>query len=191
MNDRLYCYEGSDVLINKLDIHDAETLAVAERKLTSLRILELMRHPAEGRFDLSRLCSIHQYIFQDVYEWAGKMRDVDIAKGNLFCKAEYLDMESRRIFKELNSEKALRQMSMQTRNETLAYYFSEINALHPFREGNGRTQREFIRQLTLSEGYIIEFYRITEDEMLYASKESFLCNYRPMEDLFQRCLRSL
>lgn len=191
MNDRIYCYEGTDVLINKLGIQDADILATAERKLTGLRILELMRNPVEGGFDLQHLCDIHHYIFQDLYAWAGRLRDVDIAKGNLFCKAEYLDTECSRIFSALSRERHLGVGTTQKAVKTLAYYFSEINALHPFREGNGRTQREFIRQLSLSEGYIIEFYKITEEEMLDASRESFLCNYGPMEDLFSRCLRAI
>lgn len=189
MNDRIYCYEGSDVLINKLGIHDAETLATAERKLTGLRLLELMQNPVEGDFDLRHLCSIHRHIFQDLYAWAGRLRDVDIAKGNLFCRAEYLDTECKRVFSALNRVMPLGRMSIQETIKTLAYYFSEINALHPFREGNGRTQREFIRELALSESYILEFSRISEEEMLHASRESFLCNYGPMEDLFSRCLR--
>lgn len=191
MNDRIYCYGGTDVLINKLGIHDAETLAAAEKKLTGLRILELMQNPIEGIFDLQHLCDIHRHIFQDLYAWAGRLRDVDIAKGNLFCKAEYLDTECSRIFSALSRERLFGVGTTQKAVKILAYYFSEINALHPFREGNGRTQREFIRELALSEGYIVEFYRITEEEMLDASRESFLCNYGPMEDLFRRCIRAI
>jgi cell filamentation protein len=70
----------------------------------------------------------------------------------------------------------------------LAYYFAEINALHPFREGNGRTQREFIRELALSAGYTIHFANITEEEMLKASIDSFMCDYRKMEELFCKCI---
>ena len=178
MDDRIYCYEGSDVLINKLGIHDAGTLAAAERKLTGLRLLELMRQPVQGDFDLQHLCCIHRHIFQDLYAWAGSLRDVDIAKGTLFCKAEYLDAESARIFNALGRERTSGRMPPETAVKTCAYYFSEINALHPFREGNGRAQREFIRELALTEGYIIEFYRVTEEEMLYASRESFLWQLR-------------
>lgn len=128
INDRIYCYEGSDVLINKLGIHDAGILAAAE------------------------------------------------------C---------RRIFSALRRERQLGMAFTQTAVKTLAYFFSEINALHPFREGNGRAQREFIRELALSEGYIIEFYMITEGEMLHASRESFLSNYGLMENLFGRCIRDV
>lgn len=136
MNDRIYCYGGTDVLINKLGIHDAETLAAAEKKLTGLRILELMQNPIEGIFDLQHLCDIHRHIFQDLYAWAGRLRDVDIAKGNLFCKAEYLDTECSRIFSALSRERLFGVGTTQKAVKILAYYFSEINALHPFRDGN-------------------------------------------------------
>ncbi|WP_330611596.1 Fic family protein [Anaeromicropila herbilytica] len=74
-------------------------------------------------------------------------------------------------------------------NYKLAYYFSEINALHPFREGNGRCQREFIRSLALNNGYIINFANSSAEEMIRASQESFLCDYKVMEALLRRCIR--
>lgn len=120
--------------------------------------MELVDKPIQGKFDLKHLQSIHKYIFQDVYEWAGKIRKVDIAKG--------------------------KEMSVR-----LAYYFSEINALHPFREGNGRCQREFIRTLALHARYVINFANVGREEMLKASEDSFLCDYRRMEQLFFQCIR--
>lgn len=70
----------------------------------------------------------------------------------------------------------------------LAYYFSEINALHPFREGNGRSQREFIRSLALKNGYLLYFDRVSGEEMISASQKSFLCNYSEMEKIFSKCI---
>ena len=72
---------------------------------------------------------------------------------------------------------------------TVAYYFSEINALHPFREGNGRSQREFIRSLALKNGYLIYFDRVSEEEMLLASQKSFLCDYEDMEKIIAKCIK--
>ena len=85
MSDTIYCYPDSDVLINKLDIRELDKLHTFERKLTMLRLLELMDKPISGKFDFKHLQAIHRYIFQDVYDWAGKVRTVDIAKGNMFC----------------------------------------------------------------------------------------------------------
>ena len=90
MSDTIYCYPDSDVLINKLDIRELDKLHTFERKLTMLRLLELMDKPISGKFDFKHLQAIHRYIFQDVYDWAGKVRTVDIAKGNMFCNVRLL-----------------------------------------------------------------------------------------------------
>jgi cell filamentation protein len=187
--DRVYCYPNSNVLINKLDITDAEKLHDIERKLTSLRILELIEQPIKGRFDFEQLKKIHEYIFQDIYEWAGKVRTVDIAKGNMFCKVQFIQNQADELFGKLKRENYLRDIDRDKIPKKFAYYFAEINALHPFREGNGRTQREFIRELAINAGYTVHFCDISEEEMLEASKDSFMCNYEKLEEIFSRCMR--
>jgi len=189
MADKVYCYPDSDVLVNKLDIREQDKLRVFERKLTMLRIMELLDKPIKGNFDFKHLQKIHEFIFQDVYEWAGKVRKVDIAKGNMFCNVKFIDSQAEEIFGNLKKENYLEGLSEMDFIKRLAYYFSEINALHPFREGNGRSQREFIRSLAIKNGYIITFSDIPEDEMIKASQDSFLCEYDSMERLFQKCVR--
>lgn len=188
MSDKIYCYPDSDVLINKLNIHDAEKLMEAERKLTMLRLIDLLDKPAAGKFDFKHLQNIHKYIFQDVYPWAGKIRTVDIAKSNMFCKVQFIEMQANEIFGKLQNDCYLEKLSKDKFAKKAAYYFSEINALHPFREGNGRTQREFIRQLACSSGYILHFATISEKEMVEASIDSFVCNYEKMEALFTKII---
>lgn len=189
MPDELYCYPGSNVLKNKMGIRDMEQLHEMERKLTMLRILELLDKPVRGTFDLKHLQAVHAYIFQDVYDWAGELRKVDIAKGNMFCNAMFLSGQAEEIFGKLKAENYLHGLEEDGFAIRLAYYFSEINALHPFREGNGWSQREFIRCLTLHNGYVINFVNADKDEMLEASRESFLCEYGAMERLFRKCLK--
>ena len=189
MADELYCYPGSIVLKNKMGVRDMEQLHETERKLTMLRILELLDKPVRGAFDLKHLQAIHAYIFQDVYDWAGELRKVDIAKGNMFCNAMFLFGQAEEIFGKLKAENYLHGLEEDGFAIRLAYYFSEINALHPFREGNGRSQREFIRCLALHNGYVINFVNADKDEMLEASRESFLCEYGAMERLFRKCLK--
>lgn len=87
MSDTVYCYPETDVLINKLNIHNSERLRDAERDITSRRLLQLYQRPIKGNFDYAHLKKIHRFIFQDIYAWAGKERIVDIAKSRLFCKA--------------------------------------------------------------------------------------------------------
>ena len=191
MSDSKYCYPDSDVLVNKLDIRDLEKLQLAERKLTMLRLFELLDKPINGKFDFKHLQAIHKYIFQDIYDWAGKVRTVDIAKGNMFCNVKFIESQADEIFSKLKKENYLAGLDENAFVKRLAYYFSEINALHPFREGNGRSQREFIRSLALKNGYLIHFDRITKDEMLLASQKSFLCDYTLMEALFAKCLQKI
>ncbi|MCM1127947.1 MAG: Fic family protein [Lachnospiraceae bacterium] len=189
MPDELYCYPDSNVLKNKIGIRDLERFHEMERKLTMLRILELLDKPVRGAFDLKHLQAIHAYIFQDVYDWAGKLRKVDIAKGNMFCNAVFLSEQAEEIFGKLKAEDYLHGLDKDNFVVRLAYYFSEINALHPFRDGNGRSQREFIRCLALHNGYVISFANASRVEMLEASRKSFLCEYGAMERLFEKCLR--
>lgn len=188
MSDKMYCYPDSDVLVNKLGIRDSERLRLFERRLTMLRIAELIEHPIKGGFDLKHLQNIHKYIFQDLYEWAGNIRVINIAKGNMFCDAKYIEEQAEALFQQLESEAYLNGLGKKQISKRLAYYFSEINAIHPFREGNGRTQREFVRTLALNCGYILHFNKISRAEMLLASQKSFLCDYSDMERLFEKCL---
>ena len=191
MDDLLYCYPGSDVLKNKLGIQNQEKLREVERKLTALRISDLIRKPIKGSFDLAHLCMIHFYIFQDLYAWAGELRKVDISKGNMFCRVMYLPSQADVVFGAIRRENRLKDLDRKTFVNRMAYHFSELNALHPFREGNGRSQREFIRELALYNGYAIDFTKAERDEMFNASVDSFLCKYDKMETLFDKCLRKL
>jgi len=191
MGDTIYCYPDSNVLKNKLGIIDQEKLKEFERKLTALRISDLIRKPIRGNFDLRHLCVIHYYIFQDLYTWAGSLRKVDIAKGNMFCNVMFLNDQADAIFGAIRKDNYLEGFSHDAFVIRLAFHFSEINALHPFREGNGRTQREFIRELALFNHYAIDFSKSSEKEMLDASVDSFLCQYGKMEALFDKCLRKI
>lgn len=189
MSDRIYCYPDSDVLKNKMGVRDSEQLSQLERQLTMLRLLELIDKPIRGKFDLKHLQAIHKYIFQDIYEWAGEIRKVDIAKGNMFCNVRFLSGQAAEIFGKLKEEDYLQGLEEEDFTRRLAYYFSEINALHPFREGNGRSQREFIRCLALYNGYVVNFANASKEEMMKASEDSFLCDYRAMEQLFKKYIR--
>lgn len=190
MPDAKYCYQNTDVLINKLNIKDSNKLMKFERKLTMLRLDELFQNPVRGDFDLKHLQNIHKFIFQDLYSWAGEIRVVDIAKGNMFCNALFIEEQANLIFSNLKKENYLTGLTQEAFIKRLAYYFAEINALHPFREGNGRTQREFIRLLGLKNNYFIRFSSVSRDEMISASKKSFLLDYTEMEEIFKKCVES-
>lgn len=186
-----YCYPNSRTLKNKLNIHDFDRLWEAERRLSKYREVELLNSGINGRFNFEHLKRIHEYLFQDIYDWAGEVRTVDIAKGNLFCRCFAIESEAERIFTELKQEKYLQNLKAGDFAKRLAYYLAEINALHPFREGNGRTQRELIRQLAYQNGYFLSYAGIKSEEMMEVSKASFKLDYEPLEKMILNHLQPL
>lgn len=183
--DREYCYPDSNVLINKLNIHDADALRIAEREITSLRLAAAKVQPIKGKFDLKHLQAIHAYVFGDMYAWAGKLRHVNISKGNQFCLAMNLETYGRNLFQKLEQEHYLIDAKENVPHR-LAYYLSEINVLHPFREGNGRTQRLFIEYLASVAGFHVDFSLVSAEEMIVASADSFACDYNSIHKMFER-----
>lgn len=179
-----YCYPDSNVLINKLNITNSDDLSVAEREITSVKLAYAKQNKIKGNFDLKHLQKIHKFLFEDIYSWAGKLRHVNIAKGNQFCLAQNLESYADNIFSKLKAENYL--VDAENVSERLAYYLSEINVLHPFREGNGRTQRLFIEYLALNAGYRVDFSDVTPEEMIIASAESFACDYEKINSMFER-----
>ena len=182
--DQRYCYPHSKVLINKLGIKDEEKLRIAEREITSLRIANAKISVIKGDFDLLHLKRVHKYIFGDIYEWAGEIRWVNIAKGNMFCNYEFIESNAGSLFNKLKREDYLKDTSQDKIPLRLSHYLSEINALHPFREGNGRAQRLFIEYLAENAGYRVDFSQVTDKQMIEASAASFLCDYTKMDEIF-------
>lgn len=105
--DSKYCYPNSNVLINKLNITNAKNFNTAERELTSITLIEIDDYPVKGNFDLTHLKAIHKAIFDDIFDWAGEIRAVNISKGNMFCFSDYINENPDKLFKELKSEQFL------------------------------------------------------------------------------------
>lgn len=189
-HDSYYCYPDSDVLKNKLGIRNSETLQQAEREITSLRAIQISSSYPEGDFGKAHLKTIHKRLFGDIYKWAGDFRVVNISKGNqLFCLPQFIDEQLDDLLDRLKRENLLAGCaSARELAERLAFYLGEINSIHPFREGNGRTQRLFIEQLADRAGYQLDFAKITPDEMLKASIDSFNGDFSLMSDLLERAL---
>ncbi len=172
-----YLDPATGVFRNKLGITDAETLKQLEADYAAARSYELAQNPLSGGFDLAHLQAIHKTLFSDLYDWAGELRTIDISKGqSYFAHHAHLESAAQAIFSNLAAEKVLAGSDRERFSERAAYYLGEINALHPFREGNGRTQREFINHLAYENGYCIEWKNIASEEMVQASIESFKGN---------------
>ncbi len=170
--DDKYCYPNSFTLKNKLNITDPDLLMEAERKIVAVKLFDAKEHPIKGNFDLSHFLLIHKYLFEDIYEWAGKIRSVNISKGSSFCQAMYIESSLQNIFADLKQERYLKGLEMHELIQRLAYYLGELNAVHPFREGNGRVQRLFIEYLAEKNGFHLDFSKVSSDEMIDASEES-------------------
>lgn len=132
-----YCYPNSEVLINKMNIQDAKKLQYYEAKITAAKSLGLRQKGITGNFDKAHFLSIHQYLFEDIYPFAGKLREENIAKGEFrFAMWEYIEPELETLLNKLKKENYLEGLSIEQLSQRLAYYLSELNVLHPFREGN-------------------------------------------------------
>jgi len=169
--DDIYCYPSTNVLRNKAGITNAEELDIYEGELSTLRSIEILEIPIAGKFNLSHLQDIHFVLFQDIYDWAGKIRTVDISRGNSrFANVRFIESAANELFKKLSRENRLEGLNKNDLSARLAHYLSEINALHPFREGNGRVQRLFISQLSQAAGYQLD-YSDLEQEQIYEAME--------------------
>ncbi len=191
--DAKYCYPGTNVLKNKLDIRDLDRLHEAERDYSSVRQAELSNMGVTGDFSFKHLCSIHKQLFQDVYSWAGKTRTVDISKGTIFCLVQFIESQFDDLYRKLKKENFLADIADEKEmGKRLAFYLGELNMIHPFREGNGRTQRIFIEQLCLNNGrFEIDFTEITKEEMIAASVRSANASNDMLEELIEKCLIKL
>ena len=182
--DDVYCIPGTAVLKNKAGITGQDQLDEYEGDFTAIRLLELTQNPVEGFFDLAHLCKIHQYLFQDVYDWAGEVRSVDIIRGeSRFCNVRHIQSYSNTVFSAIAAEKYLVNLEPKVFANRLAHYLSEINAIHPFREGNGRVQRLFISQLAEHAGYTLDYSALDQSELYPVMQESFLGNIQTLADL--------
>ena len=170
--DDPYAYPGTSVLRNRLDIRDARTLEAFEVEISTLRAEEPLPH---GTFDPAHYCSIHRHLFQDVYEWAGQYRTVRTSKGgNAFCYPEHIPAQMDTLFLSIRGGEAF---AGNSRNEFLreaARFLGELNAIHPFREGNGRAQLAFLGLIGAAAGRPFAFERIDRNAFLQAMIESFL-----------------
>lgn len=184
MNDPFVLPNG--VLRNRLGITDAATLATAEADITRARLLQVDEHPPAGDFDLVRLRRFHAAIFSDLYDWAGELRSVDIAKHTPFCPLQHLSAYAAEVFGYLRAADHLRGLARGDFVRAAAGLYGDINALHPFREGNGRAQRAFLAHLSRQAGWPISWATLTPDENQDASIKSFLGDNQPLERMLDR-----
>lgn len=175
-------------LVNRLGLTDPVVLVAAEREIVNLAALGLARDPVGSRFDLQHLQDVHRRLFGAVYPWAGQLRTVVIAKGSVFCLPQYLPSEADRVFTGLAGERWLGGLDRDRFVERVTWYLGEVNALHPFREGNGRTQRIFFAELATRAGWDIDWASMTAADNVAASAASFHGDLRALRILLDRAV---
>lgn len=173
------------VLYNRLGLRSAAALEAAEREITHAALILLDESPVSSSYDLPHLREIHGRIFGDIYEWAGQIRTVAIAKGAVFCLPQYVESSAAVIFRELHDEECLRGLRHDVFVGRLAYYLGEVNALHPFREGNGRAQRAFFRQLARDAGFTLAWQHLDPVRNVEASAAIMRGDPEPMREMLR------
>ena len=165
-----HCYPGTSCLMNKFDIHDAQKLDELESSIVYGKLALLQHIPIPGSFDFAHYKRIHQFLFCDLYDWAGQIRDVDLfKKGTAFVPASDIERCADALFGRLQ---AFRPENLSRREiiENIADFYNTLNMLHPFREGNGRTQRVFFTQwVTQKLGWHLDLASTNSDELMIAT----------------------
>ena len=193
-----YTIDGNDesTLKNKLGITDQEELDTVERMMTSFKLAKMYTQTGAERFDTEHLLSIHKYLFDDIYEFAGTIRNENIAKSFTFCLVHLVPQNLKYTLDQAKKKIP----TIKSRDDLLKFItvlYSDLDMIHPFREGNGRTEREFIRQLidyickkNGLEPYELDYKRIkSRDEYIAAIiKADALCQYDDLMALFDSIL---
>lgn len=165
-----YVYPGTTVLRNKKNLRTQDALDRYER----LKVGNRMQHaPLDFPVSENGYQAIHRYLFQDVYEWAGQPRTIAIAKGGMFALPGYIDQELTNRFRLIRQEDGLKALAPARFSERAAEHICELNAIHPFRDGNGRVQRFFLKVLAHQAGHDLRIDKLDQDLWMRASVESF------------------
>ncbi|MDV7210045.1 putative adenosine monophosphate-protein transferase Fic [Azotobacter beijerinckii] len=182
-----YCYPGTDILRNRLDLQDEGQLSRAERELSELAASQLDFEPPP--YGLDYLKHIHRALFGDIYDWAGELRSVDIAKGDThFCNVKRIEPEAGKIFRKMAEANWFEGLERSRLIPAVAECFGDINMLHPFREGNGRAQRILFEHLIVNAGFEISWWAVEESEWIKANIAAVFCDYTKLERVLDRCI---
>ncbi len=176
-------YADTKCLINFFNIKDRELLREIEMRFVNIRTAELLIHPKQTKFDLELLVDIHGHLFSDIFPSGGEIRQIAAAKRTEFCRPEFIPEMAADIFGKLRHQHYLKHMERTDFINDLSYYMGEVEALHPFRDGNGRAARLFFYELALNAGYEIEWYKVNPDRMLEADISAIDGDYQLLIDV--------
>lgn len=185
------CYPGTTVLINKLGIKNQNHLDEIETMIVSVKSAEIeLSFSSDADFDFEFYKDLHRLLFEDIYEWAGTVRTINISKKQTsFCSTEQIQATGENIFKYLQKANYFSDLPYDELIEELADLYNSINYLHPFREGNGRCQRLFFRLLSNKIGYSMDFDQIDPDNLMVATIQASGGVLDFLKNIFKECLK--
>ena len=190
-----YFVEGGDVLKNKFGISNPKKLRETEEFYFSEAASDIIVNFTSSEiFDFGYLRVLHKKLFGEVYDFAGEIRTVNITKTDSntpFCYADFIETEADRIFSELESNKYLQGLELSGFNIALSKLSSELNALHPFREGNGRTIRLFLQLLAFKNGFILDYSLVSHEEIIEADKAAFVGDLSMIQELYSKIVSEI
>jgi cell filamentation protein len=187
MSDPVYCYPPDFIVLrNKLDIRDPDTLDKAERLHVRNRAEQGI---PTGNFDLAHLKAIHGHLFQDVYDWAGQVRTVEISKdGSQFQTVRFIETGMADIHKRIVVARCFRGLGGDEFAKQVGLVMGDVNYVHPFREGNGRTQLQYLKQLAGEAGHSLDLEKIDRARWMDASRQAQAADYAPMSQSIREAL---
>ncbi|GAB2981237.1 Fic/DOC family protein [Saccharothrix stipae] len=188
MDEDPYLDPVSGVLRNNLGLTDPHECDFAETRLSTMRIEQLAMASLPGLYDLAHLRAFHRRIFGDFYPWAGEVRRVNIGKSALFAAWQQIEAYAIGVFDDLKKERYLRDLPREAFLDRFTHYFAEVNAVHPFREGNGRAQRAFFRQLAREAGWRVAVHTLDRVAFIDACEQSLTRSNDALREEFDTVL---
>lgn len=164
------CYEGTTTLINKLGITDENELKSTEALITAYKAASLINEPLAPNFGFDNYKELHRILFENLYDWAGKTRTIALSKtATVFTVPERIEELGGLIFARLKKLHYFTKLPLSEFTIEIADLYHSLNMLHPFREGNGRTERVFFVQLIRNAGYDIDYSTLNSDLLMIGS----------------------
>lgn len=184
------CYPDTTVLVNKFGIKNQEMLNVAELRIVISMTMKIENELKFENVDFEFYKNLHKQLFDDLYEWAGTVRNINISKkGTVFCNADDIEKTGKLKFQRLAELNYLKKLNKSTFLDELSELYHDLNMLHPFREGNGRTLRLFITLLVRNAGYNLNFSECDSDLLMIATIKAAQGDLSLLREVFAELIR--
>lgn len=181
-------YFAEDTIVNKLGISDPDELFEVEEKIVAEKIISLLKESEKFDPNLDYFKHIHRVLFEDLYDFAGQFRKVEIAKGDSkfpFAFVQFLPAEAERIFGDLADKKYFKGMNRSDFIKSAVQLSVDLNALHPFREGNGRTIRMYLMIVAYLAGFLLDYSLVSAEEIITADRLAFEGDERRLTAVYE------